>query len=195
MLEVWGTAMVGRSRSLDFFVGQIRAKLTGLPLQTVRGFGFRLDSLMGLRVRAVLVVLLLMVIAALAIPLALTLADRPHRGTGHRTPTPVGGAGGCRRGTGGAVAGLWSNGTDRCTGRACSSPTPMDGRWPPMDWTRPIPTSRRRPAVPSSTPRALRWSALRPWDGRRLLSTAAIRRDGEVVRHRGPRGELGRGGA
>jgi DNA-binding response OmpR family regulator len=43
MLEVWGTAMVGRSRSLDFFVGQIRAKLTGLPLQTVRGFGFRLD--------------------------------------------------------------------------------------------------------------------------------------------------------
>jgi len=40
---VWGTAVVGRSRSLDFFVGQIRAKLTGLPLQTVRGFGFRLD--------------------------------------------------------------------------------------------------------------------------------------------------------
>lgn len=44
MLEVWGTAVVGRSRSLDFFIGQIRAKLTGLPLQTVRGFGFRLDT-------------------------------------------------------------------------------------------------------------------------------------------------------
>jgi DNA-binding response OmpR family regulator len=44
MLEVWGTAVVGRSRSLDFFIGQIRSKLTGLPLQTVRGFGFRLDS-------------------------------------------------------------------------------------------------------------------------------------------------------
>jgi DNA-binding response OmpR family regulator len=44
MLEVWGTAVVGRSRSLDFFIGQIRAKLVGLPLQTVRGFGFRLDS-------------------------------------------------------------------------------------------------------------------------------------------------------
>jgi DNA-binding response OmpR family regulator len=44
MLEVWGTAVVGRSRSLDFFIGQIRAKLTGLPLHTVRGFGFRLDS-------------------------------------------------------------------------------------------------------------------------------------------------------
>ncbi|MCW1824204.1 DNA-binding response regulator [Mycolicibacterium conceptionense] len=44
MLQVWGTAMVGRSRSLDFFIGQIRAKLAGLPLQTVRGFGFRLDS-------------------------------------------------------------------------------------------------------------------------------------------------------
>ena len=44
MLEVWGTAMVGRSRSLDFFMGQIRAKLPGLLLQTVRGFGFRLDS-------------------------------------------------------------------------------------------------------------------------------------------------------
>ena len=44
MLEVWGTAIVGRSRSLDFFVGQIRAKLAGLPLQTVRGFGFRLDT-------------------------------------------------------------------------------------------------------------------------------------------------------
>lgn len=44
MLEVWGTAVVGRSRSLDFFIAQIRAKLTGLPLQTVRGFGFRLDS-------------------------------------------------------------------------------------------------------------------------------------------------------
>lgn len=44
MLEVWGTAVIGRSRSLDFFIGQIRAKLTGLPLHTVRGFGFRLDS-------------------------------------------------------------------------------------------------------------------------------------------------------
>jgi DNA-binding response OmpR family regulator len=44
MLEVWGTAVVGRSRSLDFFIGQIRAKLVGLPLQTVRGFGFRLDN-------------------------------------------------------------------------------------------------------------------------------------------------------
>jgi DNA-binding response OmpR family regulator len=43
MLEVWGTAVVGRSRSLDFFIGQLRAKLEGLPLQTVRGFGFRLD--------------------------------------------------------------------------------------------------------------------------------------------------------
>lgn len=43
MLEVWGTAVLGRSRSLDFFIGQIRAKLTGLPLHTVRGFGFRLD--------------------------------------------------------------------------------------------------------------------------------------------------------
>ena len=44
MLEVWGTAVVGRSRSLDFFIGQIRTKLGGLPLQTVRGFGFRLDT-------------------------------------------------------------------------------------------------------------------------------------------------------
>jgi DNA-binding response OmpR family regulator len=44
MLDVWGTAVVGRSRSLDFFIGQIRAKLPGLPLRTVRGFGFRLDT-------------------------------------------------------------------------------------------------------------------------------------------------------
>jgi DNA-binding response OmpR family regulator len=44
MLEVWGTAVIGRSRSLDFFIGQIRAKLTGLPLHTLRGFGFRLDT-------------------------------------------------------------------------------------------------------------------------------------------------------
>jgi DNA-binding response OmpR family regulator len=44
MLDVWGTAVVGRSRSLDFFIGQIRTKLTGLPLKTVRGFGFRLDT-------------------------------------------------------------------------------------------------------------------------------------------------------
>jgi len=44
MLEVWGTAVVGRSRSLDFFIGQIRHKLGGLPLQTVRGFGLRLDT-------------------------------------------------------------------------------------------------------------------------------------------------------
>jgi DNA-binding response OmpR family regulator len=44
MFEVWGTAVVGRSRSLDYFIGQIRAKLAGLPLQTVRGFGFRLDT-------------------------------------------------------------------------------------------------------------------------------------------------------
>jgi DNA-binding response OmpR family regulator len=44
MLDIWGTAVMGRSRSLDFFIGQIRAKLgPGLPLQTVRGFGFRLD--------------------------------------------------------------------------------------------------------------------------------------------------------
>ena len=43
MLECWGTAVVGRSRSLDFFVGQIRAKLTGIPLHTVRSFGYRLD--------------------------------------------------------------------------------------------------------------------------------------------------------
>ncbi|WP_184446566.1 response regulator transcription factor [Mycobacterium sp. AZCC_0083] len=44
MFEVWGTPVVGRSRSLDFFIGQLRAKLAGLPLQTVRGFGFRLDT-------------------------------------------------------------------------------------------------------------------------------------------------------
>lgn len=44
MLEVWGTPLIGRSRSLDVFIGQIRAKLAGLPLQTVRGFGFRLDT-------------------------------------------------------------------------------------------------------------------------------------------------------
>jgi DNA-binding response OmpR family regulator len=44
MLEVWGTAVVGQSRSLDFFIGQLRAKLAGLPLHTVRGFGFRLDA-------------------------------------------------------------------------------------------------------------------------------------------------------
>jgi DNA-binding response OmpR family regulator len=44
MLQVWGTAVVGRSRSLDFFIGQIRNKLPGLPLHTVRGFGFRLDA-------------------------------------------------------------------------------------------------------------------------------------------------------
>jgi DNA-binding response OmpR family regulator len=44
MLEVWGTAVIGRSRSLDFFIGQIRAKLTGLPLHTLRGYGFRLDT-------------------------------------------------------------------------------------------------------------------------------------------------------
>lgn len=43
MLECWGTAVVGRSRSLDFFVGQIRSKLAGIPLHTVRGFGYRLD--------------------------------------------------------------------------------------------------------------------------------------------------------
>ncbi|MCX8561417.1 response regulator transcription factor [Mycolicibacterium mucogenicum] len=43
MLDCWGTAVVGRSRSLDFFVGQIRSKLAGIPLHTVRGFGYRLD--------------------------------------------------------------------------------------------------------------------------------------------------------
>jgi DNA-binding response OmpR family regulator len=44
MLEVWGTAVVGRSRSLDFFIASIRAKLSDIPLHTVRGFGFRLDG-------------------------------------------------------------------------------------------------------------------------------------------------------
>jgi DNA-binding response OmpR family regulator len=45
MLDVWGTAVVGRSRSLDFFIRQLRAKLgPELPLYTVRGFGFRLGG-------------------------------------------------------------------------------------------------------------------------------------------------------
>jgi DNA-binding response OmpR family regulator len=42
-LQVWGTPAVGRSRSLDFFIAALRSKLgPDLPLQTVRGFGFRL---------------------------------------------------------------------------------------------------------------------------------------------------------
>ncbi|MEN8704522.1 MAG: response regulator transcription factor [Nocardioides marinisabuli] len=42
-LHVWGTPALGRSRSLDFFVASLRSKLgPDLPLQTVRGFGYRL---------------------------------------------------------------------------------------------------------------------------------------------------------
>ena len=42
-LEVWGTPDLGRSRSLDFFISQLRGKLgDGFPLETVRGFGFKL---------------------------------------------------------------------------------------------------------------------------------------------------------
>ena len=76
MLEVWGTAVVGRSRSLDFFIGQIRAKLDGLPLRLCAGSVFGWTPDMGLRVRVVLVVLSLLAVAALAVPLALSLADR-----------------------------------------------------------------------------------------------------------------------
>ena len=43
LLQVWGTPAVGKSRSLDFFVTALRSKLGhDLPLQTVRGYGFRL---------------------------------------------------------------------------------------------------------------------------------------------------------
>ena len=42
-LEVWGTPDLGRSRSLDFFISQLRGKLgDGFPLETVRGYGFKL---------------------------------------------------------------------------------------------------------------------------------------------------------
>ena len=42
-LHVWGTPAVGKSRSLDFFVAGLRAKLgDDLPLTTVRGYGYRL---------------------------------------------------------------------------------------------------------------------------------------------------------
>ena len=44
-LRVWGTPAVGKSRSLDFFVASLRSKLgDDLPLETVRGFGFRLGD-------------------------------------------------------------------------------------------------------------------------------------------------------
>lgn len=43
LLAVWGTPVAGRSRSLDYFIARLRAKLgDDLPLETVRGFGFRL---------------------------------------------------------------------------------------------------------------------------------------------------------
>ena len=77
MLEVWGTAVVGRSRSLDFFVGQIRAKL-GRAFRSrpcaASASGWRAD--VGPRAVGVLVLLSLIAVASLAVPLALSSADR-----------------------------------------------------------------------------------------------------------------------
>ncbi|MBR7744729.1 response regulator transcription factor [Phycicoccus sp. BSK3Z-2] len=44
-LRVWGGPDPGRSRSLDFIVASLRHKLgPDLPLTTVRGFGYRLET-------------------------------------------------------------------------------------------------------------------------------------------------------
>ena len=40
---VWGVGWVGDERTVDVHVKQLRRKLPGLPLVTVRGLGYRLD--------------------------------------------------------------------------------------------------------------------------------------------------------
>lgn len=42
--KVWGSAAISSSRTLDVHVANLRRKLPGLPLTTIRGTGYRLDA-------------------------------------------------------------------------------------------------------------------------------------------------------
>lgn len=135
---------------------------------------------MGLRVRAVLVVLLLMVIAALAIPLALTLADRRTDGLAterHRQLAALAEAAAAPEAPLQPLVQRYR----QVYGESLLV-TDSDGRTLAADGLDPadpdVATAAGRALIDAP---ALRWSALRPWDERRLLATAAIRRDGEVV--------------
>lgn len=135
---------------------------------------------MGVRVRAVLVVLLLMVIAALAIPLALTLADRRTDGLATERNRQLAALADAAAAPGAPLQALVER-YRQVYGEGLLI-TDSDGRTPAADGLDPadpdIATAAARALVDAP---ALRWSALRPWDEPRLLSTAAIRRDGEVV--------------
>lgn len=135
---------------------------------------------MGPRVRAVLVALLLMVIAALAIPLALTLADRRTDGLAIERNRQLAALADAAAVPGAPLQALVERYRQVYGERLLI--TDSDGQTLAADGLDPA-----DPDVVTATGRALvdapalSWSALRPWDERRLLSTAAIRRDGEVV--------------
>lgn len=135
---------------------------------------------MGLRVRAVLVVLLLMVIAALAIPLALTLADRRTEELATERQRQLAALADAAAAPGAPLQALVER-YRQVYGESLLI-TDSDGRTLAADGLDPadpdVATAAGRALVDAP---GLRWSALRPWDGRRLLSTAAIRRDGEVA--------------
>ena len=74
---------------------------------------------MGLRVRLVLVVLSLLAIAALAVPLALSLGGQPNRDTRRGTGSAARRAGGFGGDARTSRCSVWSTATTRCTAKAC----------------------------------------------------------------------------
>lgn len=135
---------------------------------------------MGVRVRAVLVVLLLMVITALAIPLALALADRRTDGLAAERDRQLAVLAEAAAAPGAPLQALAAR-YRQVYGESLLI-ADSDGRTLAADGLDPT-----DPDVAAAVSRALvdapalRWSALRPWDERRLLTTGAIRREGAPV--------------
>ncbi|MGA9374278.1 MAG: sensor histidine kinase [Mycobacterium sp.] len=135
---------------------------------------------MGLRVRAVLVVLLLLAITALAIPLALTLADRRTEGLAAERDRQLAALTDAAAAPTAQLQRLVERYRD--VYREGLIVIDADGRTLASGGL-----ATTDPEVATAASRALvdapasRWRAIRPWHERQLLATAAIRRDGELV--------------
>ena len=99
---------------------------------------------MGLRVRVVLVVLSLLAIAALAVPLALSLADRRTATLAAERGRQLAALADSAAMPDSPLADVWWTATTRCTAKVCSSSTPTAEPWPHVDSATRNPTSRRR---------------------------------------------------
>lgn len=135
---------------------------------------------MGLRVRTVLVVLLLLVITALAVPLALTLADRRTGGLATERDRQLAALADAAAAPAAPLQRMVERYRDVYGEKLVIIDS--DGRTlasAGLDIADPdVATAASRALVDAP---AARWSAIRPWDERRLLATAAIRHDGEPV--------------